>query len=97
MTHYHAERNHQGLENRLIAPRVKRAKEGAAVSTQPWQPHFAVERIARLIAVTAAKTASNADAISGNAPPESDVKRKPIDDRRSGVRVSLVRRLLCRT
>src|SRR5437868_14830435 len=27
MTHYHAERNHQGLENRLIAPRVIEVKD----------------------------------------------------------------------
>ena len=31
MTHYHAERNHQGLENRLIAPRFVDAKEGAVL------------------------------------------------------------------
>jgi putative transposase len=31
MTHYHAERNHQGLENRLIAPAVMEAKDGAVL------------------------------------------------------------------
>jgi putative transposase len=29
MTHYHLERNHQGLENRLIVPLVKRTSNGA--------------------------------------------------------------------
>src|SRR4030095_8967955 len=29
MTHYHAERNHQGLENRLIIPEAMEAKDGA--------------------------------------------------------------------
>jgi transposase InsO family protein len=32
MTHYHAERNHQGLENRLIAPRAMHASHGAVLS-----------------------------------------------------------------
>ena len=27
--HYHPERNHQGLENRLIVPRARKAKNGA--------------------------------------------------------------------
>ena len=31
MTHYHAERNHQGLDNRLIAPGVREAKDGAVL------------------------------------------------------------------
>ena len=31
MTHYHAERNHQGLENRLIAPAAMEAKDGAVL------------------------------------------------------------------
>ena len=31
MTHYHVERNHQGLENRLIAPAVMEAKDGAVL------------------------------------------------------------------
>lgn len=29
MEHYHSERNHQGLENRLIVPRAMEAKDGA--------------------------------------------------------------------
>ena len=29
MEHYHAERNHQGLENRLIIPTVRQANDGA--------------------------------------------------------------------
>jgi putative transposase len=29
MDHYHSERNHQGLENRLIVPRAMEAKDGA--------------------------------------------------------------------
>lgn len=29
MNHYHAERNHQGLEDRLIIPMGKRANDGA--------------------------------------------------------------------
>jgi hypothetical protein len=29
MTHYHAERNHQGLENRLIVPMLTEARNGA--------------------------------------------------------------------
>jgi hypothetical protein len=29
MEHYHSERNHQGLENRLIVPRVVEARNGA--------------------------------------------------------------------
>ena len=31
MTHYHAERNHQGLENRLIVPAAMRATDGAVL------------------------------------------------------------------
>ena len=31
MTHYHAERNHQGLENRLIVPAAMQAKDGAVL------------------------------------------------------------------
>jgi len=31
MTHYHAERNHQGLENRLIVPAAMRAADGAVL------------------------------------------------------------------
>jgi len=31
MTHYHAERNHQGLQNRLIAPADIEAKDGAVL------------------------------------------------------------------
>ena len=31
MTHYHAERNHQGLENRLIVPAAMEAKDGAVL------------------------------------------------------------------
>jgi putative transposase len=31
MSHYHAERNHQGLENRLIVPLAMDAKEGAVL------------------------------------------------------------------
>jgi transposase InsO family protein len=29
MEHYHLERNHQGLQNRLIVPRAMQAKDGA--------------------------------------------------------------------
>ncbi|HWZ71096.1 MAG TPA: hypothetical protein VN326_06405 [Casimicrobiaceae bacterium] len=31
MTHYHAERNHQGLENRLIVPVAMEPKEGTVL------------------------------------------------------------------
>jgi len=31
MRHYHAERNHQGLENQLIAPGVMEARNGAVL------------------------------------------------------------------
>ena len=31
MTHYHAERNHQGLENRLITPEAREAKDANLV------------------------------------------------------------------
>ena len=31
ITHYHAERNHQGLENRLIVPAAMEPKDGAVL------------------------------------------------------------------
>jgi len=31
MEHYHSERNHQGLENQLIIPGAREAKDGAVL------------------------------------------------------------------
>src|SRR4030095_2716136 len=39
MTHYHAERNHQGLENRLIVPAAMEAKDGAALQIAGKSAH----------------------------------------------------------
>ena len=35
LLHYHAERNHQGLENRLIRPEASRAGNDGAVHRRP--------------------------------------------------------------
>jgi hypothetical protein len=35
VAHYHAERNHQGLENRLIQPESKRAVTDGAIHRRP--------------------------------------------------------------
>jgi hypothetical protein len=48
MDHYHAERNRQGLENRLIHERARRSRAADAARTLRWLVHAAAGRGAPL-------------------------------------------------